>query len=52
VLIYSLRWDLVARWTSYGADEAAVRFEAMLEAGLKDVRLDDLISGSTSGKKT
>ena len=52
VLIYSLRWDLVARWTSYGADAAAVRFEAMLEAGLKDVRLDDLISGSTSGKKT
>ena len=49
VLIYSLRWDLVARWTSYRGDEAAVRFEAMLEAGLKDVRLDDLISGSTCG---
>jgi hypothetical protein len=48
VLIYSLRWDLVARWTGYSSDEAAVRFEELLEAGMKDVSLDDLISGSKS----
>jgi hypothetical protein len=51
VLIYSLRWDLVARWTGYNGNEAAVRFEELLDAGLKDVRLDDLINGSTSENK-
>jgi hypothetical protein len=50
VLIYSLRWDLVARWTGYNGDEAAVRFEEMLDAGMKDVKLDDLIGGMKSGK--
>ncbi len=48
VLIYSLRWDLVARWTGYSSDEAALRFEEMLEAGLKDFGLDELIDGSAS----
>jgi hypothetical protein len=48
VLIYSLRWDLVARWTGYSGDEAAIRFEEMLEAGMKDFSLDELIDGSAS----
>jgi hypothetical protein len=50
VLIYSLRWDLVARWTAYRGDEAAVRFEEMLAAGLGDVGPENLISASTLGK--
>jgi hypothetical protein len=49
VLIYALRWDLIARWTGYRGDEAAVRFEEMVEEGLKDVPLADLINGSTLG---
>ena len=49
MLIYSLRWDLVARWTGYRSDDAAVRFQEMLDAGLKDMRPDDLINGSTQG---
>jgi hypothetical protein len=52
VLIYSLRWDLVARWTGYSGDAAAVRFEELLEAGMKDVKLDDLIGASTAAKST
>jgi Protein of unknown function (DUF2764) len=48
VLIYSMRWDLVARWTRYRGDEAAVRFEEMLEAGMKDFSLDEFIDGSAS----
>jgi len=51
VLIYSLRWDLVARWTGYRADEAAVRFEEMLEEGLQDLRLGDIINGSIPENK-
>jgi len=47
VLIYSLRWDLVARWTGYDAGGAAARFEEMLEAGMQDFSLDELIDAST-----
>lgn len=50
MLIYSMRWDLVARWTGYRSDEAAVRFQEMLDAGLKDMGPDDLINGSKPGK--
>jgi len=50
VLIYSLRWDLVARWTGYRGDEAAVRFEEMLAAGLGDVGPENLINASTLRK--
>lgn len=50
MLIYSLRWDLVARWTAYRGDEAAVRFQEMLDAGMKDVGPDDLLNGSTLEK--
>jgi hypothetical protein len=37
VLIYSLRWDLIARWTAYRGDEAAARFEEMVAEGLREV---------------
>jgi hypothetical protein len=37
VLIYSMRWDLVARWTGYSAEAARVRFEAMVREGLETV---------------
>jgi len=49
VLIYSLRWDLVARWTAYRSDEAAVRFEEMVAEGLKDVGPEALVNGSALG---
>jgi hypothetical protein len=49
VLIYSLRWDLIARWTAYRGDEAAVRFEEMVEEGLNDVGPEALINGSALG---
>jgi len=48
VLVYSLRWDLIARWTGYRGDEAVARFEEMIEEGLKAVALPDLFNGSTS----
>jgi hypothetical protein len=44
VLIYALRWDLIARWTGYRGDEAAVRFEEMIEEGLGGVALPDLFN--------
>jgi hypothetical protein len=50
VLIYSLRWDLVARWTSHRGDKAAVRFEEMVEEGLKDVGPEAFINGSAPGR--
>ena len=37
VLIYSMRWDLVARWTGYRAEDALSRFEEMVREGLEDV---------------
>jgi len=49
VLIYSLRWDLIARWTGYRGDEAAVRFEELVEEGLKDVVPHDLFNRSSAG---
>jgi hypothetical protein len=48
VLLYSLRWDLIARWTRYRGDEAAARFEEMIDEGLKEVALPDLFNASTS----
>jgi hypothetical protein len=49
VLIYVSRWDLIARWTSYRGDEAGVRFEEMVEEGLKDVAREDLMTLATWG---
>ena len=34
VVVYVLRWDLIARWTSYDAQEAAARFAGLIEDGL------------------
>lgn len=36
VVIYVLRWDLIARWTSYNTRDAAERFSGLLEEGLGD----------------
>lgn len=40
VVIYVLRWDLIASWTSYDGEEALQRFDALLEDAL-----DDLFAG-------
>jgi hypothetical protein len=37
VLIYSMRWDLVARWTAYRGEAAVTRFDEMVQDGLQDV---------------
>jgi hypothetical protein len=34
VVIYVLRWDLIARWSSYDGSRAVVRFEQLVENGL------------------
>jgi hypothetical protein len=48
VLIYSMRWDLVARWTIYHGEEAVMRFDEMVREGLEDVlpgsRVNRLVS--------
>jgi len=55
VLIYSLRWDLVARWTGYSAEDALSRFEGMVREGLESVMSEQgvlagmLLDGSTTG---
>jgi hypothetical protein len=36
ILIYVLRWDLIARWTSYDSERALQRFDALLEHALAD----------------
>jgi hypothetical protein len=46
VLIYSMRWDLIARWTACHGDEAAARFEEMVQEGLEDVKPEDLFKAS------
>jgi len=35
VVIYVLKWDIVARWTSYDGAEAAAQFENLVAAGLR-----------------
>ncbi|MGD8616995.1 MAG: DUF2764 family protein [Gammaproteobacteria bacterium] len=49
VLIYSMRWDLIARWTVCHGDEAAARFEEMVQEGLDDVKPEDLFKALTPG---
>jgi hypothetical protein len=44
VLLYTQRWDLIARWTGYSGEEAVVRFDEMVEAGLRAVPLDALVA--------
>jgi hypothetical protein len=44
VLLYTQRWDLIARWTSYNGEAAVARFDEMVEAGLRAVPLDALVA--------
>jgi hypothetical protein len=44
VLLYTQRWELVARWTAQSGAAAVERFDEMVEAGLREVRLDALIA--------
>jgi hypothetical protein len=34
VVIYVLRWDLIARWSSYDGERAVKRFDALVDTGL------------------
>ena len=43
VLLYTQRWDLIARWTSYNGEAAVARFDEMVDAGLRAVPLDALV---------
>ncbi len=38
VVIYVLRWNLVARWTAYDTDKARVRFSKLVETSLGNFR--------------
>lgn len=40
VVVYTTRWDLVARWTCYDADAALARFDGLVDAALDEVALD------------
>jgi hypothetical protein len=40
VLIYCMRWEVVARWTRYHPDAAATRFEHLVREALSDVDLE------------
>jgi hypothetical protein len=40
VLLYCMRWEVVARWTRYQAEGAATRFEYLVREALADVDLD------------
>ncbi len=42
VVIYLMRWDLIARWTSHDGDEAERRFAELVDAALADVDLKQL----------
>ncbi len=40
VLLYCMRWEVVARWTRYHAEAAATRFEHLVREGLSGIDLD------------
>jgi len=44
VLIYTQRWSLIARWTSYDGAAALARFDELVESGLHDVSLDNAVA--------
>jgi hypothetical protein len=44
VLIYTQRWSLIARWTSYDGATALARFDELVESGLHDVSLDNAVA--------
>jgi hypothetical protein len=37
VVIYVLRWDMIARWTTYDGEEAARRFDELVEQAMAGV---------------
>ena len=41
VLLYTLRWEVIARWTRYAAEAATTRFDHLVREGLADVDLDE-----------
>ena len=44
VLLYTQRWDLIARWTGYSGEAAVARFDELVEAGLRSVDPDTLVA--------
>jgi hypothetical protein len=44
VLLYMQRWSLIARWTSYNGKAAVARFDEMVETGLRNMPLDELVA--------
>jgi hypothetical protein len=44
VLLYTQRWSLIARWTSYDGAAAVTRFDEMVEAGLRALPLNALVA--------
>ncbi len=42
VLLYAMRWEVIARWTRYRAEPATTRFEHLVREGLSDIDLDGL----------
>jgi hypothetical protein len=40
VLLYGMRWEVIARWTRYQPEAATTRFEYLVREGLVDVDLD------------
>lgn len=44
VLIYVMRWDLVARWVGYQGEDAVIRFYEIVEDALKDFDRDSLVA--------
>ena len=47
VVIYVLRWNLVARWTAYDTEKARIRFRSLIESSLGDFK-HQLPSGDRS----
>jgi hypothetical protein len=46
VLLYTQRWSLIARWTSYDGEAALARFDELVEAGIRGapLPLDSLVA--------
>jgi hypothetical protein len=44
VVIYTQRWDLIARWTGYDSEAAVARFDELVETGLRTLPLDALVA--------
>ena len=42
VLLYCLRWEVIARWTRYTSEAATTRFDHLVREGLAGVDLDSI----------